>query len=225
MHCASRRYLRHFSQLFPSLTSACKIQLRAREFSRLMTLNGDTVDAVNDHFLKVSSTRKVFSYMKTLASDDEFRAVILATLKASGNPALRAAYNKIIDDLDDAETLTCASIQTVCSRQLRRRHRVRADSPRDRADTPRATPLSSPAKPDKYKKYKTQGAPDTSPSYVTPSPTTVFGPRTLTKRPASTSWTILPFSTPSSPRPSLPSRHLARLPVTPMMRGNVQGFV
>ena len=143
----------------------------------------------------------------------------------SAEAQVETAYNKIIDDLDDAETLTFASIQTVCSRQLRRRHRVRADSPRDRADTPRATPLSSPAKPDKYKKYKTQGAPDTSPSYVTPSPTTVFGPRTLTKRPASTSWTILPFSTPSSPRPSLPSRHLARLPVTPMMRGNVQGFV
>jgi hypothetical protein len=41
--------------------------------------------------------------MDKLTIDDVFRAVILATLKASGNPALRAAYNKNIDDLDDAK--------------------------------------------------------------------------------------------------------------------------
>ena len=40
------------------------------------------------------------SCMDKLTIDDVFRAVILATLKASGNthPALRAAYNKIIRD-------------------------------------------------------------------------------------------------------------------------------
>jgi hypothetical protein len=71
-------------------------QLLAREISRLMTWDGDTVDAVNDHFLKVGHTRKVFSYMEKLTIDDVFRAVILATLKVSDNLALRASYTALV---------------------------------------------------------------------------------------------------------------------------------
>jgi hypothetical protein len=77
-----------------------------------MEWDGHTVITVNGHFLEVSVTRKTFSYMDALTIDDVFKTVVLATLKASGNSALRATYNKIIDDLDDDKTLTLASVQT-----------------------------------------------------------------------------------------------------------------
>ena len=60
----------------------------------------------------VSNTRKVFSFMDKITIDDVFWAVVLTTLTSSDNRALRAAYNQIIDDLDDAKELTLASIQT-----------------------------------------------------------------------------------------------------------------
>ena len=60
----------------------------------------------------VSNTRKVFSFMDKITIDDVFWAVVLTTLTSSDNRALRAAYNQIIDDLDDAKELTLDSIQT-----------------------------------------------------------------------------------------------------------------
>jgi len=60
----------------------------------------------------VSNTRKVFSFMDKITIDDVFWAVVLTTLTSSDNRALRATYNQIIDDLDDAKELTLASIQT-----------------------------------------------------------------------------------------------------------------
>ena len=66
-----------------------RTKLLEAKFSRLMTRDGDTVDAVNDHFLTLKST----SNQATPAT------LPLATCY----PALRDAYNKIIDDLDDAK--------------------------------------------------------------------------------------------------------------------------
>jgi hypothetical protein len=50
--------------------------------------------------------------------DDVFRSVILAIRKSSDNHALRAAYDQILDDLDDDKELTFAHIQTICARQF-----------------------------------------------------------------------------------------------------------
>jgi hypothetical protein len=104
------------------------------------------VDDVNRHFVQVSETRQVLSYMAALSIEDVFKGLILAILQASSNPALCAAYSKIIDDLDDSKYLTFAMIQTACARKLWRGNSRKV---RDRADTPRATPRSSPAKTDK----------------------------------------------------------------------------
>jgi hypothetical protein len=93
--------------------------------------------------------------MDALTIDDVFQSVILATLKSSNNRALRAAFDQILDDLDDDKDITFAFIQTICDRQFRRTKERHPDPPH-RADTPRATLRTSPAKPEQYNKYKRQ---------------------------------------------------------------------
>jgi hypothetical protein len=132
--------------------------LLAREIGRLMAWDGDSKNAVNTHFGKVGDIRRAFDYMGALTIDDVFRSVILATLNSSNNRALRTAYDQILDDMDDKD-LTFAHIQTVCARQFRRTKERHSDPP-DRADTPRATPRTSPVKPEHCNKYKRQGGND-----------------------------------------------------------------
>jgi hypothetical protein len=135
-----------------------QIVLLAREIGRLMTWVGNSTNDVNNHFGKVGKIRLVFKYMDSdaLTIDDVFQSVILATLKSSNNRALRAAYDQILDDLDDKKDITFAHIQTICARQFRRTKERHPDPPH-RADTPRATPRPSPTKPEQYNKYKRQG--------------------------------------------------------------------
>ena len=107
--------------------------------------------AVNTHFGKVNETRQALGYLDALTIDDVLKSVLMATLKSSANLTLRDAYSQILDDLDDDKELTFAHMQQVCARQFRRRQERRPDTPRiDR--TERATPRTSPAKPEsKYK--------------------------------------------------------------------------
>jgi hypothetical protein len=63
--------------------------LLAREIRHLMAWDGDSKNAVNTHFGKVSDIRRVFEYMGALTIDDVFWSVILATLKSSNNSTLR----------------------------------------------------------------------------------------------------------------------------------------
>ena len=123
-----------------------------------MTWNGDSKNAVNEHFKQVSSIRKAFSYMDKLTIDDVFRSVMM-TFWLPSNPLTTvffSPHDKIMDDLDDDKNLTFAHFQTICVCQFRRR-KDRTDPPRDRTDTQLATPRSSPVTPDKYNKFKTQG--------------------------------------------------------------------
>jgi hypothetical protein len=103
---------------------------------------------------KVNETRQVLGYLDDLTLDDVLKSVLMATLKASANRTLRDAYHSILDDLDDDKDLTFALMQQACARQFRRipdRDR-RPDTQR----SDRATPRTSPAKPDI--KYLRQGA-------------------------------------------------------------------
>jgi hypothetical protein len=96
------------------------------------------------------------------------------------NRALRAAYDQILDDLDDDKDITFAHIQTICARPFRRTKERHPDPPH-RADTPRATPCTSPAKPEQYNKYKRRLLPSPSPSSWPPRNTSPAGsPATLT---------------------------------------------
>jgi hypothetical protein len=84
------------------------------------------------------------------------KSVILATLKSSENSVLCAAYDQILDDLDDGKDLPFAHIQTIGARPFRRRKERRPGTPH-RAETSRATPRTSPAQPEQYNKYQRQG--------------------------------------------------------------------
>ena len=93
--CAPKRYGKPFSELcFPLQHKRMQTVLLAREIGRLMTWDGDSKRAVNEHFQKLGITRKAFSDMGALTIDDVFRSVILATLKSSDNCALRAATTR-----------------------------------------------------------------------------------------------------------------------------------
>jgi hypothetical protein len=117
-----------------------------------MTWDVDSKCTVNTHFQKVGETCQAFGYMDYFTIDDVFKSVLLATLKSFHIIALRAACDQILDDLDNDKELTFAHIKTVCARQFRRR-KERPDPPHC-ADTPRTPP----AKPEKYNRYKWQGA-------------------------------------------------------------------
>jgi len=114
--------------------------------------------------------------MDKLTIDDVFRSVILATLKSSDNLILVTTYFKILDvrksevlvdnkdltlsDLSevlvDDKDITFAHIQTICSRQFRRRNDQTAQPPR--ADTPHTTSHTLSAKPQKYNTYYVQAS-------------------------------------------------------------------
>jgi len=52
--------------------------------------------------------------------EDVLQSVLLATLRASPNASLRAAYHAVIDAVDDDKELTFALIQDHCDREIRR---------------------------------------------------------------------------------------------------------
>ena len=81
-----------------------------------MTWDCNTKRAVNKHLQKVCIISKALSYMDTRTTDNVFQSVILATLKSSENSVLCAAYDQILNDLDDDKDLTFAHIQTICAR-------------------------------------------------------------------------------------------------------------
>ena len=111
--CAPRRFgLEALLAAFLLTHIGMQTQLLARGFIRLMTvtmtMDGDTLDAVNDHLLQVSNTRNGFSYMDKLTIDDMFRAVILATFNASGN--LPVARRTIKSLMTWPVTMPCPSL-------------------------------------------------------------------------------------------------------------------
>jgi hypothetical protein len=113
-------------------------------------------------------------YLDDLTLDDVLKSVLMAILKASANRTLRDVYHNILDDLDDDKELTFALMQQACARQFRRVP-DRECSP-DNLRSDRATPRTSPAKPDikylrqsshgpePYNKYTRQGAQDGGPA-------------------------------------------------------------
>jgi hypothetical protein len=193
--------------------------LLAREIGRIMTWDGNSKNDVNTHFGKVGKIHLGFKCMDALTIDDVFQSVILATLKSSNNSALRAAYDQILDDLDDDKDITFAHIQTIRDRQFRR-IKERHSDPSHRADTPRATSRTSPVKTEQYNKYKRQGGNELADSLckATPLKNMVNSLGRFSAEPASLvpSGTSLIRSPPSSwpPRNTSPARSPATLTMT-----------
>jgi hypothetical protein len=105
---------------FPLDHKLMQTVLVVREIARMMRWDGDSKRAVNLHFASVTELHRTMVYIGTLSIEDVLKSVLMATLKASTNSSLRAAYHKVLDDLDDSKDLSFVLIQDACARQFRR---------------------------------------------------------------------------------------------------------
>jgi hypothetical protein len=92
--------------------------LLARELARMMRWDGDTLRAVNLHFNSIVELHHTLNLIGDLSVEDVLQSVLLATLLASPNASLRAAYHAVIDTVDDDKELTFALIQDHCAREI-----------------------------------------------------------------------------------------------------------
>ena len=97
---------------FPLDHKRMQTALLARELARMMRWDGDTTRAINLHFSSITELHHTLSFISELSMEDVLQSVLLATLRASPNASLRAAYHTVLDALDDGEKdLTFALIQ------------------------------------------------------------------------------------------------------------------
>ena len=95
---------------FPLDHKRMQTVLLAREIARMMRWDGDSKGAVNSHFPSVTELHHTMGYIGNLSIEDVLKSVLMATLKASTNRALRDAYHKVLDDLDNDKDLSFALI-------------------------------------------------------------------------------------------------------------------
>jgi hypothetical protein len=105
---------------FPLDHKSMQTSLLARELARMMRWEGDTPRAVNLHFNSIVELHHTLHFIGDLSVEDVLQSVLLATLRASPNASLRAAYHSVIDAVDDDNELTFALIQERCARECRR---------------------------------------------------------------------------------------------------------
>jgi hypothetical protein len=105
---------------FPLDHKRMQTALLARELARMMRWDGDTTRAINLHFSSITELHHNLSFIGDLSMEDVLQSVLLATLRASPNASLRAAYHTVLDALDEDKDLTFALIQDHCAREIRR---------------------------------------------------------------------------------------------------------
>ena len=105
---------------FPLDHKSMQTSLLARELARMMRWEGDSPRAVNLHFNSIVELHHTLAFIGDLSVEDVLQSVLLATLRASPNASLRAAYHAVIDAVDDEKELTFALIQDHCAREIRR---------------------------------------------------------------------------------------------------------
>jgi len=95
--------------------------LLARELARMMSWDGDNTRTINLHFSSITELHHTISFISDLSMEDVLQSVLLATLRASPNASLRAAYHTVLDALDDGEKdLTFVLMEDHCAREIRR---------------------------------------------------------------------------------------------------------
>jgi len=106
---------------FPLDHKRMQTDLLARELARMMRWDGDNMRAINLHFSSITELHHTMGFICDLSMEDVLKSVLLATLRASPNSSLRAAYHTVLDTLDDGDKeLTFALIQDHCAREIRR---------------------------------------------------------------------------------------------------------
>ena len=96
---------------FPLDHKRMQTALLARELTRMMRWDGDTTRAINLHFNSIAELHHTLNFIGDLSMEDVLQPVLLATLRASPNASLRAAYHAVIDAVDDDKELTFPLIQ------------------------------------------------------------------------------------------------------------------
>ena len=105
---------------FPLDHKRMQTALLARELARMMRWDGDTTRAINLHFSSITELHHTLNFIGELSMEDVLQSVLLATLRASPNASLRAAYHTVIDAVDEGKDLNFALIQDHCARESRR---------------------------------------------------------------------------------------------------------
>ena len=105
---------------FPLDHKSMQTSLLARELARMMRWDGDTTRAINLHFNSIAELHHTLNFIGDLSMEDVLQSVLLATLRASPNASLRAAYHTVIDAVDEGKELSFALIQDHCAREIRR---------------------------------------------------------------------------------------------------------
>jgi len=105
---------------FPLDHKRMQTALLARELARLMRWDVGTTRAINLHFSSITELHHTLNFICELSMEDVLQSVLLATLRASPNASLRAAYHTVLDALDEEKDLTFALIQDHCAREIRR---------------------------------------------------------------------------------------------------------
>jgi hypothetical protein len=106
--------------VFPLDHKRMQTALLARELARLMRWDGDTAQAINLYFSSITELHHTLNFIGELSMEDVLQSVLLATLRASPNASLRAAYHTVIDAVDEGKDLNFALIQDHCAREIRR---------------------------------------------------------------------------------------------------------
>ncbi len=105
---------------FPLDHKRMQTALLARELARMMRWDGDTTRAINLHFSSITELHHTLNFIGELSMEDVLQSVLLATLRASPNASLRAAYHTVIDSVDEGKDLNFALIQDHCASESRR---------------------------------------------------------------------------------------------------------
>jgi hypothetical protein len=84
-----------------------------------MRWDGDTTRAINLHFSSITELHHTLNFIGELSMEDVLQSVLLATLRASPNASLRAAYHTVIDAVDEGKDLNFALIQDHCACEIR----------------------------------------------------------------------------------------------------------
>jgi hypothetical protein len=73
--------------VFPLDHKRMQTALLARELARMMRWDGDNTRAINLHFSSISELHRTMGFICDLSLEDVLKSVLLATLRASPNPA------------------------------------------------------------------------------------------------------------------------------------------
>ena len=94
---------------FPLDHKHMQTALLTRELVRMMRWDGDNTRAIDLHFSSITELHSTMGFIGDLSIEEVLQSVLLATLRASPNPALRAAYHKVLEANSTVRVITLST--------------------------------------------------------------------------------------------------------------------